>query len=64
MWVVNATPRPQFTPGKETQYPSHRRLGGPQSRSGGVREISPPPGFNPRTVQPVVVAIPTELSHV
>jgi len=25
----------------------------PQSRSGQVRNISPPPGFDPRTVQPV-----------
>jgi len=39
-------------PGK-TRYPLHRRLGGPQSRSGQVRKISPPPEFNPRTVQPV-----------
>ena len=39
-------------PGK-TRYPSYRRLGGPQGRSGRVRKISPPPGFDPRTVQPV-----------
>jgi hypothetical protein len=39
-------------PGK-TQYPLYRRLGGPQGRSGQVRKISPPPGFDPRTVQPV-----------
>jgi hypothetical protein len=25
----------------------------PQDRSGQVRKISPPPGFDPRTVQPV-----------
>jgi len=31
----------------------YRRLGGPQGRSGQVRKISPPPGFDPRTVQPV-----------
>jgi len=42
----------------------YRRLGGPQSRSGRVRKISLPPGFDPRTVQPVtsrytVYAIPT-----
>ena len=49
---VNVTPRPLFTPGK-TRYPSYRRLGGPQCRSGQVRKISPPPGFDPRTVQPV-----------
>jgi hypothetical protein len=31
----------------------YRRLGGPQGRSGRVRKISPPPGFGPRTFQPV-----------
>ena len=40
------------TPGK-TRYPLYRRLGGPQGRSGQVRKIFPPPGFDPRTVQPV-----------
>ena len=39
-------------PGK-TRYPLYRRLGGPQGRSGRVRKISSPPGFDPRTVQPV-----------
>jgi hypothetical protein len=39
-------------PGK-TRYSLYRRLGGPQGRSGQVRKISPPPGFDPRTVQPV-----------
>jgi hypothetical protein len=39
-------------PGK-TRYPLDRRLCGSQSRSGKVREISPPLGFDPRTVQPV-----------
>ena len=38
-------------PGK-TRYPLYRRLGGPQSQSGQARKISPPPGFDPRTVQP------------
>jgi hypothetical protein len=53
-WVVNATPRPgRFTPGKETRNPLYRRLGGPQGRSGQVRTIQPPPGFDPRTVQSV-----------
>jgi hypothetical protein len=41
-----------FPPGK-TQYPFYRRLGGPQGRSGLVRKISPTPGFDPRTFQPV-----------
>ena len=39
-------------PGK-TRYPLYRRLGGPQGRSGRMRKISPPPGFDPRIVQPV-----------
>ena len=41
-----------LTPGK-TRYPSYRTLGGPQGLSGRVRKISPPPGYDPRTVQPV-----------
>ena len=51
-WGVRVTLWPLFTPGK-TWYPLYRRLGGPQGRSGLVRKISPPPGFDPRTVQPV-----------
>ena len=49
-------------PGK-SRYPLYRRRGGPQRRSGRVRKISPPPGFDLLTVQPVAVAIPTELSR-
>jgi len=41
-----------LAPGK-TRYPLYRRLGGPQGRSGQVRKIWSPPGFDPRTVQPV-----------
>ena len=36
-----------------TRHPLYRRLGGPQGRSGRVRKVSPLPGFDPRTVQPV-----------
>jgi hypothetical protein len=36
-----------------TRYPLYRRLGRPQDRSGRVLKISPPPGFDPRTVQRV-----------
>ena len=39
-------------PGK-TLNPLYRRLGVPQGRSGQLRKISPSPGFDPRTVQPV-----------
>jgi hypothetical protein len=54
-WGGWSTPRPcRFTPGK-TRYllVLCRRLGGPACRSGRVRKISPPPGFDPRTVEPV-----------
>ena len=44
---------PAALPLGKTQYPLYRRLGGPQGRSGRVRKISPPPGFDPRTAQPV-----------
>jgi hypothetical protein len=39
-------------PGK-TRQPLCRSLGGPQGRSGRVRKITIPPGFDPRTVQSV-----------
>jgi hypothetical protein len=45
-------PGRSLPPGK-TRYQLHRRLGGPQGRSGQVQKISPPPGFDPRTVQSV-----------
>jgi len=50
-------------PGK-TRYLLYSRLDEPQDRSGRLRKISPPPGFHPRTVQPVASrytdwAIPT-----
>jgi len=41
-----------LTPGNN-RYPLNRRLGGPQDLSGRVRKISPLPGFDPRTVQPI-----------
>ena len=49
---VSPTPRPPLPPGK-TRYPLYRRLGVTQGRFGQVRKISPPRGFDPRTVQPV-----------
>ena len=49
--LVSATPRSLY-PGK-TWYPLHRRLGGPQGRSERVLITSSPPGFEPRTSQPV-----------
>jgi hypothetical protein len=44
---------PAALPPGKTRYPFSRRLGRPQDRSGQVRKISPSPGFDPRTVQPV-----------
>ena len=38
---------------EKTRYPLYRRLGGPRAGLDG-RKISPPPGFDPRTVQSVV----------
>jgi hypothetical protein len=38
----------------KNRCPLYRRLGGPKGWSGQVRKISPPMGFDPRTVQPVV----------
>ena len=36
-----------------TRYPLYRRLGETQEQSGRVGKISSPPGFDPRTVQPL-----------
>jgi len=44
---------PVALPPGTTRYQLYWRLGGPQGRSGRVRKISPPPGFDARTVQPV-----------
>ena len=49
---TSVTPRPLFTLEKN-RYLLYRSLGGSQGRSGQVRKISSPPGFDPRTVQPV-----------
>ena len=44
---------PAALPPGKTQYLLHMRLSGPQARSGRVRKVSPPPGFDPWTVQPI-----------
>ena len=44
---------PAALPPGKTLYPLYSKLGGPQGRSGRVRKISPQPGFDPRTGQPV-----------
>jgi len=51
-----------FNPENETKYQLNKRLDGPQGRSGQVWKISPPPGFDPWTVQLQWVAIPIILS--
>ena len=40
-------------PPVKSRYPLYRRMGGPQGRSARMRKILPPPGFDPRTVQPL-----------
>ena len=48
------TSRPcRFAPGKDTRYPLYRSLGRPPGRCGRVQKISPQPGFDPRTMQPI-----------
>ena len=42
-----------FLPPIKTRYPLYRRLRTPQGFPGRVRKTSSPPGFDPRTVQPI-----------
>jgi hypothetical protein len=46
--------RAALPPGN-TRYPLYNKLAWPQGRSGRVRKISPQPGFDHRTVQPVAI---------
>ena len=51
-WVVNVTARPLYP----QERPGTHCIGGwvgPQGRSGRVKKISPPPGFDPWTVHPI-----------
>ena len=50
-WVVKTMP---WTLYFRDPVPMYRKLGGFQGQSGRMRKISPPPGFHPRVVQPVV----------
>ena len=55
VWDGWSASRPgRFTPGRKTEYPLYRRLGGPQGRSGLAQKIFPasPTGFETRTIQP------------
>ena len=44
---------PATLPPAKNRYPLYRRLGGHQGQSRRVRKTVPPPGLDPRTVQPV-----------
>jgi len=55
--VSDQSHAPAASPPVMTRYPLHRRLGGPQGRSGRVREISPPTGIRSWVVQPVAPII-------
>ena len=59
-WV--SRPGRSSPPGK-TRYPLYRRLSGPQGWSGQVQKISPPPGFDPRTIQPVASCFTDYTTH-
>jgi hypothetical protein len=53
--VVSFTPRLLYPQGESFCYPLQRRLGGPQSRSGGGGEeksFQPLPGLEPPVIQP------------
>ena len=53
-WVINFRPRPLY-PGEDLWYQVYSSLGGLQGRCRQIRKkenFSPPPRFNPRTVQP------------
>jgi hypothetical protein len=68
MWVGGQRYAPAALPPRNNQYPLYRGLVGPQSWSGRVWKISPPPEFDPRTVQPVAIrytdwATPDHLAH-
>jgi hypothetical protein len=65
--VVSFTHRPLYPQGKSCRYPSDRRLGRHQIRSGcgGEEKNSQPlPGLEPPIIQPVAQRCTTELSRV
>jgi hypothetical protein len=52
--VGRSAPRPgHFTPREREQVPILQETGWAPGRAGLVKKISPPPGFDPQTVQPV-----------
>jgi hypothetical protein len=52
-WVGGQRHAPAALTPERTQYPLYKRFGGPQGRSGRVRNISPSPRFDSQTGQPV-----------
>jgi len=54
MGWVSAPSTGKFIPVKETRYPFYMRLCEPQGRPGWMRQNLSPPGFDSRTIQPVV----------
>ena len=53
MGVGGLRQAPAALPPGKTQYQFYRRLGGFLKRSGRMQNISPTPGFDPRTPKPV-----------
>jgi hypothetical protein len=49
-WYCQYQALATLPPGK-AWYPLYRRLGMPQGQPRWIQKISPPPGFNPQTVQ-------------
>jgi hypothetical protein len=52
-WVISATPPPIYSQGERKPVSILQVVGWDPGPVGTVRKISPPPGFDPRTVQPV-----------
>ena len=52
-WVVNAKPRPHFIPRKDPVRIVQEAGWAPGPVWTGAEYLTPPPGFDPRTVQPV-----------
>jgi hypothetical protein len=64
-WEVSFTSVPLYPQGKSPWYPSDRRLGGLQNRSGhggGEKSAHSPPELEPPAVQPAAQRCTTELS--
>ena len=51
-WVVNATPQPLY-PRESSGTQCRGGWVGPRAGLDGIEKSGPPPGFDPRTVQPV-----------